>query len=92
MAIYNGVTAINDYLKIAGDSDYCTICAKKLCAEEKIGAYEAQAKLKGKIANKKAIFVRTSGLDQCICMNCVKDIYDEHVVEFVESQEKEEDK
>jgi hypothetical protein len=89
MAIYNGVTAINDFLKIAGDNDYCTICAKKLCAEKKIGAYEAQAELKGKIANKKAIFVRTSGVDQCICMDCVKAIHDEHIAEFAKANKEE---
>lgn len=78
MAIYN-VTYVNDFMKIAGAGDHCTICAKKLCAEKKISAYDAQTELKGKLENKKAVIVRTSGIDQCICMDCIKDIYDEHV-------------
>ena len=78
MAIYN-VTHVNNYMKIAGANDVCTICAKKLCEKEKIGASEAKEKLRAHIENKEAVYLRTSGTDQCICMDCIKDIYDEHI-------------
>jgi hypothetical protein len=78
MALFN-VTKVNDYIKIAGATDFCVICAKKLCAKEKISAEAARIKLSNSLENKKAIFVRTSGVDQCICMDCVKEIHDEHI-------------
>lgn len=80
MGMYDGFQQINDHIKIASAGNFCVVCAKKLCAEKKISAYDAQAELKGKIENKKVLFVRTSGLDQCVCMDCIKNIYDEHIV------------
>jgi hypothetical protein len=79
MAIYNSVNKINDHVKIASAGNFCIVCAKKLCAEKKISAYDAERELKGRIDNKKVLFVRTSGVDQCVCMDCIKDIYDEHI-------------
>lgn len=87
MAIY-GVTEINDYMKRGSALDYCTICAKKLCKDKGIGFYEAQEELKGKLENNKAVILRTSGVDQCICMNCIKDIYSEHVAPTLEEDTK----
>lgn len=79
MAIFN-VTHVNDYMRIASAGDHCVICAKKACAADKsLDAYSAQRQLQGKIENKKVVIVRTSGVDQCICMDCIKDIYDEHI-------------
>lgn len=86
MGMYNPVNQISDHIKIASAGNFCVVCAKKLCAEKKIGAYEAQAELKGKIENKKVLFVRTSGVDQCVCMDCIKDIYDEHIAPTLETE------
>lgn len=79
MAIYTNYNQINDYMKIASSKDSCWICAKKIGAEPGRDAYETLRKLEGAIENKPVIVIRRSGIDTCICMDCVKEVYDNHI-------------
>lgn len=79
MAIYQNVNLINDHIKIASRKDVCYICAKKKGATPNRDAYETMRELQGHIENKKAVFIRKSGIDTFICMDCIKNIYDEHI-------------
>lgn len=79
MAIYTNYNKINEYMKLGSAKDSCYICAKKLGTNESRDAYEAMRALQGKMENKKIVTINKSGIDACICMDCIKDIYDEHI-------------
>lgn len=79
MAIYTNYNQINEYMKIASSKDSCWICAKKLGAQPGRDAYETLRTLEGAIENKPVIVIRRSGIDTCICMDCVKEVYDAHI-------------
>lgn len=79
MAIYTNYNKINEYMKIGTAKDSCYICARKLGTDSSRDAYDAMRALEGKVENKKVITIRKSGIDACICMDCLKEIYDEHI-------------
>lgn len=79
MAIYTNYNQINDYMKIASSKDSCWICAKKNGAKPGRDAYDTLRELEGKIENQPVIVIRRSGIDTCICMNCIKEVYDNHI-------------
>jgi hypothetical protein len=75
MALISGVTHITDSIKMAGDGDYCYLCAKKYCREHKgASAYDAVQALKGKIAHQPVLYERTSGIDKCFCFDCLQEV------------------
>lgn len=78
MAITN-VEKINDYLKIGSAGDICIICLKKLSNKKIQDYYELKDKLKGKLENKLVVKLTTSGVDHCICMDCIKEIHDMYI-------------
>lgn len=79
MAIYNNFNQINEYMKLGSGKDSCWICAKKITLSKANDAYEAMRGLEGKVENQKVIVIRRSGIDTCICMECIKTVYDEHI-------------
>lgn len=79
MAIYTNFNQINEYMKIGSSKDSCWICAKKMGVQGSRDAYDTLRSLEGKVENKKVIVIRRSGIDTCICMDCVKTIHDEHI-------------
>lgn len=79
MAIYTNFNQINEYMKIASSKDSCWICAKKAGTNPNRDVYDVLRSLEGAIENKPVIVIRRSGIDTCICMDCVKDIYNTHV-------------
>lgn len=87
MAIYTNYNQINEYMKIASSKDSCWICAKKLGAQPGRDAYETLRKLEGAVENKPVIVIRRSGIDTCICMDCVKEIYDNHIAPTITKEE-----
>lgn len=87
MAIYTNYNQINDYMKIASAKDSCWICAKKRGTEPGRDAYDTLRELQGAIENKPVIIIRRSGIDTCICMDCVKEIYDEHIAPTLPKEE-----
>ena len=97
MALYTNFNQLNEYMKIGSAKDSCYICAKKAGATSQRDAYDTMRAFQGKIENQKIVSIRKSGIDACICMNCIKEIYDEHiaptlVVEEVKELPKEEPK
>lgn len=79
MAIYTDYNTINEYMKMGSAKDSCYICAKKLGTTPKQDAYEIMRKLQGQMENKPMVITKKSGVDTCICMNCIKEIYDTHI-------------
>lgn len=79
MALYQNFNKVNDYMKIGATKDSCYLCAKKLGANPDRDAYDTMRSLEGKVENKKVVVIRKSGIDACICMDCIKEIYDEHI-------------
>ena len=78
MALTNGVTHINDSIKMAGDGEYCYLCAKKYCRENPDkGMGDAIYHLKGKVANKPVMYERSSGIDKCFCFDCLQEVITE---------------
>lgn len=85
MAIFN-VSKINDYIKFAGAGEFCITCAKKKNAEDpNKDFYDIKRELTGKIENKMVLNIRTSGVDQCVCMDCIKEIYDKYIAPTLET-------
>lgn len=87
MAIYNNFNQINEYMKLGSGKDSCWICAKKITLSKANDAYEAMRSLEGKVENQKVIVIRRSGIDTCICMECIKTVYDEHIKHTVVDEE-----
>ena len=80
-------------IKIAGITDYCYICARKLSENEKIPYTQAVIKSQGKLENKAVFHGTFSGVDRCICPNCIKDIAKALNINILEDDiEKSEDK
>lgn len=79
MAIYTNFNQINEYMKIGSAKDSCWVCAKKMGVQNSRDAYETLRSLEGKVENQKVVVIRRSGIDTCICMDCIKTIYDEHI-------------
>lgn len=92
MALYNNFGRISDNVKIATRMDTCYICAKKKGVSAKLDANETMQKMQGHIENQKALFFTRSGIDTVICMNCIKDIYDEHIAPTLPKEEVKEEK
>lgn len=87
MAIYTNFNQINDYMKIASGKDSCWICAKKKGAQPGRDAYDTLRELEGAVENKPVIVIRRSGIDTCICMDCIKEVYDEHIAPTLKKEE-----
>lgn len=87
MALYTNFNQINEYMKIASSKDSCYVCAKKINATNKQDAYDIIKSLEGKIENQKVIVIRRSGIDTCICMDCIKDVYDNHIADTLITKE-----
>lgn len=87
MAIYQNFNQINSYIKLASAKDFCYICAKKKGASHERDAYETMRELKGQIENQKVLYVNKSGIDVCICMDCLKEIYDQHIAPTLPNDE-----
>lgn len=83
MAITQDVTRISPYIKLGSDRNFCVICAMKeydkLNDEKNIDSYyETQDSLKKKLVGKPMIYLHKRGFEQCICMDCVKEIAKEY--------------
>lgn len=90
MAIYTNFNQINDYMKIASAKDSCWICAKKKGSQPGRDAYDTLRELEGAVENKPVIFIRRSGIDTCICMDCIKEVYDKHIAPTLKQEVKDE--
>ena len=82
MAILNDITRISDYIRIGTRNNFCIICSmkrNKLKTEKGIDEYyKSQEELKGKLYGQPVIYFNRRGLEQCICMDCVKEIAKEY--------------
>lgn len=76
MALTSGITHITDSVKMGGDGEYCYLCVKKYCRENNTSMADSIHLFKGKIANTPVMYERTSGIDKCFCMNCLKETID----------------
>lgn len=79
MAIYMNHNQINEYMKIGNAKDACYICAKKDSTIKRRDVYDILRSFEGKIENKKVIVVKRSGIDTCICMDCIEEVYNTHI-------------
>lgn len=86
MAITN-IEKINDYLKIGSARDVCIICTKKISSKQPQDYYDLINKLKGKLENKLVVKLTTSGVDHCICMDCIKEIHDKYIAPKTNNKE-----
>lgn len=66
------------YIKIGADRDFCIICAMKKGITPDRDIYETQRSLQGKLTNKPMIYLNQRGFEQCICMDCVKEIAEKY--------------
>lgn len=66
------------YIKIGADRDFCIICAMKKKITPDRDIYETERSLQGKLTNKPMIYLNQRGFEQCICMDCIKEIAKEY--------------
>lgn len=87
MALYTNFNQLNEYMKVGSATDSCYICAKKAGATSGRDAYETMRAFQGKVENQKVVSIRKSGIDACICMDCIKEIYDEYIAPTLATEE-----
>lgn len=87
MALYTNFNQLNEYMKVGSATDSCYICAKKAGATSRRDAYETMRAFQGKVENQKVVSIRKSGIDACICMDCIKEIYDEYIAPTLATEE-----
>lgn len=71
---------INDYVKRGGRHDYCYICAKKKAKIVKKDASTVINSMKGHMENVPVLFFKKNGEETCICMDCMRELYEEHIL------------
>ena len=68
------------YVKNGNSSDFCLLCAMEDSRKHPgKNYYDIKDELTGKLLNKKVVKLRIMGTPRCICMECIKKIYDEHI-------------
>lgn len=65
------------FIKIAGALDYCYTCCTKKCKEKDKHPSEVIAEETGKLRDQLVLYIRRSGVDTCICQNCLKELSNE---------------
>lgn len=83
MAITNNIIKLSDCVRLGSERNFCVICATKafnnLKEDRNINTYnETLNSFKGKLYGKPIIYLNRRGLEQCICMDCVKEIAKEY--------------
>lgn len=68
------------YVQYGNDSDFCLLCAME---DSRLhpgkNYYDTKQELTGQLLNKKVVKFRIMGTPRCICMDCIKKIYDKHI-------------
>lgn len=82
MAIYQQFNHISEFEKIGSANDVCRPCAiRELEERQKNGEYdihfgEVENIKRGEYETKRMLYVRQSGIEICICEDCLKKAYD----------------
>lgn len=75
------------YVKLAGSQDFCYTCFKEKCNNERRNPADIMIEEQGKIADQFVFFIRRSGVDTCICFDCLKKISKDLLPEEVVTEE-----
>lgn len=78
MAMLINNNKIKPYIKIGIERDFCIICAMKKGITPDRDIYETQRSLTGKLTNKPMVYLNQRGFEQCICMDCIREIAEKY--------------
>lgn len=72
------------YIKLGSRNDVCYCCLKDTCEKEKRDTHDITHDLKGNLENLKVFYIRRSGQDLVICLDCFKNVYETIIQEELE--------
>lgn len=75
------------YIKMGTRQTVCYCCIKDECNNTGRNAHDVTHEQLGKHENQMVFYIRRSGQDTCICLNCFKKLYEEIVSEEIVDEE-----
>jgi len=76
------------YIKMGTRQTVCYCCIKDECENTGRNAHDVTHEQTGKHENEMVFYIRRSGQDTCICLNCFKKLYEEIVSTEIKEEEK----
>lgn len=75
------------YIKMGTNQTVCYCCIKDECERTGRNAHDVTFEQFGKHEHKMVFYIRRSGQDTCICLDCFKKIYEQIVSEEIKDEE-----
>lgn len=74
------------YIKMGTNQTVCYCCIKDECERTGRNAHDVTFEQLGKHEHKMVFYIRRSGQDTCICLDCFKKIYEQIVSEEIQDE------
>lgn len=75
------------YIKMGTNQTVCYCCIKDECERTGRNVHDVTHEQLGKHEHKMVFYIRRSGQDTCICLDCFKKIYEQIVSEEIKDEE-----
>lgn len=75
------------YIKMGTKQTVCYCCIKDECERTHRNVHDVTYEQLGKHEHKMVFYIRRSGQDTCICLDCFKKIYEQIVSEEIKDEE-----